>query len=182
MGFITGGFITGGIIIYIFILYIMSSRHSSSSNSSKKRSSGTRSIPMPPPLPQPQPSFKMSTIGKKTMVGYDKKGNKIQVTSSGPKFVYDETGNLIRVIHNGPTITLGSNNKINWLIDLSTEKIYTELANGRLDLTRQEIRAIEESNDRILGRNQSKTRGGKRRRNKTRKQRRSRRSRRSRKT
>jgi hypothetical protein len=111
----------------------------------RKSSSGKKGIPTPPPLP----SIRSSKVSRKSPVE-------------------------VKVIHHsGATIGYDGLGQVNWLKDVSTGKIYTEYANGPLDLTRQEIRAIEKSNDRILGRNQSKTRGGKRR-NKTRKQRKSR--------
>jgi hypothetical protein len=114
--------------------------------SSSKSSSGKKGIPTPPPLP----SLRFSKVSR----------------------ISPEEVKVIR--HSGATIGYDGLGQVNWLKDVSTGKIYTEFANGPLDLTRQEIRAIEKSNDRILGRNQSKTRGGKRRRNKTRKQRKSR--------
>jgi hypothetical protein len=115
----------------------------------RKSSSGKKGIPTPPPLPSLR---------------------SIKVSRKSP-----EEMKVIR--HSGATIGYDGLGQVNWLKDVSTGKIYTEFANGPLDLTRQEIRAIEKSNDRILGRNHSKTRGGKRRRNKTRKQRKSRKSR-----
>ena len=61
----------------------------------------------------------------------------------------EKTTTKTKKVYNGATIGYDGFGRPNWLIDLSTDKIYSKSNNGPLDFTKAEIKAIESKNDTI---------------------------------